>query len=130
MEKQTNNENIIEAPQIRREQQLIFIRFHITEKYHEFGVDSEFMPIDDFDMWTHEFSEMTIHQITGGGHLPIAISIFPTQIPFRIHHLMVSLHTPSILRIEDEDGKTIKRRLLAPEEFYKLIKWRNKILEN
>jgi len=76
-------------------------------------------------MWTHEFSEMTIHEITNGGHLPISITIFPTQIPFRIHHLMVSLHTPSIIRFVDGNGKTIKRKFLTPEEFDNMIKWNN-----
>lgn len=112
-------------PQVRREQELIIVGFHDGEEYHEFGVDSEFIPIDDVDMWTHEFSERTVHRIISGGHLPISISIFPTQIPFRVHHLMVSLHTPSILRIEDENGVTIRRKLLMPEEFDRLIKWRN-----
>ena len=113
------------APPARREQELIIVGIHDGEEYHEFGVDSEFMSIDDINMWTHEFSERTIHEITAGGHLPISISIFPTQIPFRIHHLMVSLHTTSILRIEDEDGNTISRRVMTPQEFNKLINWRN-----
>ena len=119
-----NHEISIEVPHVRKEQGLIFVEFRGGEKYHEFGVDSEFMSIDDVDMWTHEFSERTIGQKIMGGYLPISISIFPTQIPFRVHHLMVSLHTPSILRIEDEDGNTLRRKILSPDEFNKLIKWR------
>ena len=120
-----NHEHPLYAPSARRERELIFVGFHDGEKYHEFGVDSEFIPIDVANMWTHEFSEMTIHEIIKGGHLPISISIFPTKILFRVHHLMVSLHTPSILRIEDENGNTVRRRLIAPEEFDKLIKWKS-----
>jgi len=120
-----NHEHPLDIPHVRREQELLIVGFHDGEKYHEFGVDSEFMSIDDVDMWTHEFSERTIHEKINGGHLPISISIFPSQIPFRVHHLMVSLHTPSVLRIEDENGNTIRRRFLAPEEFDELIKWRN-----
>ena len=122
-----NHEDPIYAPHVRREQELIFVGFQDGEKYNEFGVDSEFIPIDDFNMWTHEFSERTIHELTNGGSFPISISFFPAQILFRVHHLMVSLHTPSIIRIEDENGNTVKRRLMASEEFNKLIKWRNKI---
>jgi hypothetical protein len=126
VEKQMDNDDdySIEAPQVLREQGLILVRFHDDERYLEFGVDSEFMPIDDIEMWTHEFSERTIHYQTNGGNFPISISIFPSQIPFRIHHLMVSLHTPSIIRIEDEDGNTVERRYLTPEEFEKMINWR------
>ena len=116
-----NKESPIDTPQVRMEQELLIVGFNDGEKYHEFGVDSEFIPIDDVDMWTHEFSEMTIHKIMKGGYLPISISIFPTQILFRIHHLMVSLHTPSIIRIEDENGNTVRRMLIAPEEFDKMI---------
>jgi len=113
------------APNTRRELELIIVGFNVFEQYHEFGVDSEFIPIDDIDMWTHEFSEMTVHQLTKGGLFPISISIFPNQIPFRIHHLMVSLHTPSIIRIEDENGKTLTRKVLFPDEFDHMIKWKN-----
>lgn len=69
-------------PDIRREQELIIVGFKAGERYHEFGVDSEFLPIDDIDMWTHEFSEMTVHEITNGGHLPISITIFPIRFYF------------------------------------------------
>lgn len=117
------SEETLCVPDIRREQGLVFVGFKVSERYKEFGVDSEFLPIDDINMWTHEFSEMTIHELTSGGHLPISITIFPAQILFRIHHLMVSLHTPSIIRIEDESGKTVQRRFLTPEEFDKMINW-------
>ena len=120
-----DSEHSLIVPSTRRDQELIFVGFHDGKKYHEFGVDSEFIPIDNITMWTHEFSEMTLHEIIKGGHLPISISIFPTKILFRVHHLMVSLHTPSILRIEDEKGNTISRRFIAPEEFDKLINWKS-----
>ena len=124
MEEQMESEVSIEVPCVIREKELLLVRFHQDGRYLEYGVDSQFMPIDDIDMWTHEFSERTIHEQVIGGHLPISISIFPTEIIFRVHHLMVSLHTPSIIRIEDEDGNTVKRRLLSPEEFDRLIQWR------
>ena len=114
------------TPDVRKEQGLMFVGFKVNEKYKIFGVDSEFLPIDDINMWTHEFSEMTIHELTNGGNLPISMNIFPDQILFRIHHLMVSLHTPSIIRIEDESGKTVQRRFLTPEEFNNIINWNKK----
>ena len=110
-------------PQTEREQELIIVGINDGESYHKFGIDTEFMPIDDLDMWTHEFSERTIHELTNGGLLPVSMSIFPNQIFFRIHHMMVSLHTPSIIRIEDQNGNTLRRKLMKPEEFCKLIKW-------
>jgi len=35
--------NELYAPHIRREQELTFVGFKASEKYHEFGVDSEFL---------------------------------------------------------------------------------------
>lgn len=112
------------APCARRENELLIVTIDDGESVHKYGVDTQFLPIDDVQMWTHEFSERTLHELTQGGCLPIAIMTLPGSILFRIHHLLVSLHTPSILRIIDEQGITLRRQVLQPDEFANVIRWR------
>jgi hypothetical protein len=117
-------EHPISAPRAQREEQLLIVAIDDGDGIHKYGVDTEFLPIDDVSMWTHEFSERTLHELTHGGCLPIAITTLPGSILFRIHHLLVSLHTPSILRIVDESGATLRRQVLQPDEFANVIRWR------
>jgi hypothetical protein len=119
-----SHENSISAPHAHREDQLLIVAIDDGDSVHKYGVDTEFLAIDDFQMWTHEFSERTLHELTHGGCLPIAISMIPGAILFRIHHLLVSLHTPSLLRIVDENGVTLRRHVLDPDEFAEMIHWR------
>ena len=119
-----SSEHPISAPHAHREDQLLIVAIDDGDSIHKYGVDTEFLPIDDLQMWTHEFSERTLHELTHGGCLPIAITTLPGSILFRIHHLMVSLHTPSIPRIVDETGATLRRLVLQPDAFADTICWR------
>lgn len=114
----------ISAPRAQREDELLIVAIDDGESLHKYGIDTQFLPIDDLQMWTHEFSERTLHELTQGGCLPIAITTVPGSILFRIHHLLVSLHTPSILRVVDENGVTLRRQVLHPDEFAAVIRWR------
>jgi hypothetical protein len=119
-----SDDHPISAPRAQQDEQILIVAIDDGESIHKYGVDTEFLPIDDVQMWTHEFSERTLHELTHGGCLPIAITTLPGAILFRIHHLLVSLHTPSILRIVDESGTTLRRQVLQPEEFADVIRWR------
>jgi len=122
--KPMRHEHPLSAPRAQRDEQLLIVAIDDGDSVHKYGVDTEFLPIDDLQMWTHEFSERTLHELTHGGCLPIAITMIPGSIRFRIHHLLVSLHTPSILRIVDETGATLRRQVLDPDEFATMIRWR------
>jgi hypothetical protein len=119
-----SHEHPLSAPRAQRDEQLLIVAIDDGDSVHKYGVDTEFLPIDDLQMWTHEFSERTLHELTHGGCLPISITMIPGSIRFRIHHLLVSLHTPSILRIVDDTGATLRRQVLAPDEFANMIHWR------
>jgi hypothetical protein len=99
-----SDDHPISAPRAQQDAQLLIVAIDDGESIHKYGVDTEFLPIDD--------------------GLPIAITTLPGAILFRIHHLLVSLHTPSILRIVDESGTTLRRQVLQPEEFADVIRWR------
>ena len=120
-----HHEHPLSAPSAHREDSLLIVALDDGDSVHKSGVDTEFLPIDDLQMWTHEFSERTLHELTHGGCLPISITTIPGSILFRIHHLLVSLHTPSILRVVDENAVTLQRQVLDPDAFAKMIQWRS-----
>jgi len=84
-------------------------------------------PIDDIELWTHEFSEMSLMSLLGDNNQWISfivedVSGSSVRTYVRIPHIMVSLHTSSSVKYLDGSEKT-----LMPDEFAsQILKWRDK----
>ncbi|UCH38287.1 MAG: hypothetical protein JSV76_03795 [Candidatus Bathyarchaeota archaeon] len=105
---------------------LLIVRIHDGDSLCEYGITPDLLPIDELDVWVHEFSERTVHLAIGDAMqitaiLPITLSLIAQKCFFRVPHLMVSLHTISILRVEDIKGKIDESFVLAPDTFERLL---------
>ena len=107
---------------------LTFIEIDDGTTRCEYGVAPDLIPVDEVDLWVHEFSELSIHTALikiqpSTMKIPIAISIVPGQCLFRVPHLMVSFHTRSVLRIKRYFESDL-RLVMTPEQFECVIKFR------
>jgi hypothetical protein len=102
------------------------VRIHDSDSLCEYGITPDLLPIDELDVWVHEFSERAVHLAIGDAMqitaiLPINLSLIAQKCFFRVPHLMVSLHTISILRVEDIKGKIDESFVLTPDTFESLL---------
>jgi hypothetical protein len=110
---------------------LLLVRIHDGHSLCEYGINPDLLPIDELDLWVHEFSEHAVHsaivdEIHTITKLPITISLISQKCFFRVPHLMVSLHTLSILRVEDVTGTIDERFVLMPNAFETLLTFKGK----
>jgi hypothetical protein len=92
----------------------------------DYGIAPDLVPIDEIDVWVHEFSERAVHlaivdEMRIITKIPIAISFIPRKSFFRVPHLLVSLHTISILRIKNIQETIDERLVLTPDAFENLL---------
>lgn len=111
---------------IRYVEDLLLVEIHDGHSLCEYGISPDLLPIDELDVWVHEFSERAVHsaivdKINTITKLPVTISIIPQKCFFRVPHLMVSLHTLSILRVEDVNRTIDERFVLMPDVFENLL---------
>lgn len=88
--------------------------------------DTGSAPVDDIELWTHEFSEMTLMGLLGDDCI-ISLMVedvlgLSIRTSVSIPHIMVALHTSSSVLYLDGSEKTFK-----PDEFaFQILKWRDK----
>jgi hypothetical protein len=116
----------MESVHTRSANGLLFVQIHDGDSLCEYGIAPDLLPIDKVEVWTHEFSERAVHsaildEIRTVAKVPIAIAYITHKCFFRIPHLMVSLHTPSILRVTDIQGRLDESFVLTPNAFENLL---------
>lgn len=112
---------------VRVAEGLTFIEIDDGVTRCEYGIAPDLLPVDEIDLWVHEFSEFALYTVLKRGQpnhmsIPISISIVPYKCMFRVQHLMVSLHTSSIIRIK-RNHKSDLRIVMNPEQLEGIVKF-------
>jgi len=84
------------------------------------------IPVDDIELWTHEFSEMSLMDLLGDDRIINLIiedvSGLLVLTPVSIPHIMVALHLSSSVLYLDGSEKTF----MSDEFAFQILKWRDK----
>jgi hypothetical protein len=118
----------VDSVNVRMDEGLTFVSIDDGKTHCEYGLTPNLIPIDEVDLWVHEFSELSIHNALiniqpTSMKIPISISIVAGQCLFRVPHLMVSFHTHSVLRVKRYFEPDL-RLVMTPEQFECVVKYR------
>lgn len=106
-------------------EELMFVEIDDGVTHCEYGIAPDLIPVDEVDLWVHEFSEFALYNAIRQEQpdqmcIPISISIVSFKCMFRVQHLMASLHTSSIIRIKRNREPDL-RIVMNPEQFENIV---------